>query len=97
MAISEGTKMAWTVVTADGDETTHTYDMPQSLAQATKVIATISNLVVNAITGRNRVLLLQNPSVAYNPGHIIRVYYDAFGQEELQTAIEDAQRGFRVR
>ena len=96
--VSEPAKiLTWTIVTIDGAETTHTYDVPQLLPEATQLVTSFAAIFLDAFSGNRSALTLVNPTVTYNPAHIIRVEFNSFGQTDLDKVLADAQRptGFK--
>ena len=89
--------LTWTIVTIDGAETTHTYDVPQLLQEATQLVDSFASIFFNAFSGNLPALTLVNPTITYNPAHIIRVEFNSYGQTELDKVLADAQRptGFK--
>ena len=89
--------LTWTIVTIDGAETTHTYDVPQLLQEATQLVNSFATIFLDAFSGSLPALTLVNPIVTYNPAHIIRIEFNPYGQTELDKALADAQRptGFK--
>lgn len=84
-------------MTIDGAATTHTYDVPQSLQEATQLLNSFVTIFLSAFSGDLPALTLANPIVTYNSAHIIRVAFDSYGQVELDRVLADAQRptGFK--
>ena len=91
------TIMTWTIATSDGVETVHTYDLPEDDQQIIQLAEAITMNIANALNGTNAFVHLINPYVTYNPAHIVRVRFDAFGQTDIEKAVEEAQpvTGFR--
>ena len=89
--------LTWTIVTVDGSEITHTYDVPQLLQEATQLVNSFAVIFLDAFSGNLPALTLVNPTVTYNAAHIIRVEFNSYGQTELDKALADAQRptGFK--
>ena len=89
--------ITWTIVTIDGVETTHTYDVPHLLQEATQLVASFAAIFLDAFAGKLPALTFVNPTVTYNPAHIIRVEFNSYGQTELDKVLADAQRptGFK--
>lgn len=89
--------LTWTIITVDGVQTTHTYDVPQLLQEATQLVNSFAAIFLDAFSGSLSALTLVNPTVTYNPTHIIRVEFNSFGQTDLDKALADAQRptGFK--
>ncbi len=92
-----GNIFTWTIVTADGAETTHTYDVPQSFHEASQLVTSFMTIFLDAFSGDLPALTLANPIVTYNSAHIVRVAFDSYGQTELDRVLADAQRptGFK--
>ncbi len=84
--------LTWTIVTVDGVAITHTYDVPQSLQEATQLVNSFATIFLDAFSGNLPALTLVNPTVTYNPAHIIRVEFNSFGQTDLDKALAEVQR-----
>ncbi|MDA1129540.1 MAG: hypothetical protein O2913_12720 [Chloroflexi bacterium] len=84
--------LTWTVVTIDGAETTHTYDVPLSPKEARQLVDSFATIFLDALNGTLPALTLVNPTVTYNPAHIVRVNFNSYGQIELDKILADAQR-----
>ena len=97
MVDETATILTWTIVTIDGVETTHTYDVPHLLQEATQLVNSFASIFLDAFNGNLPAVTLVNPTVTYNPAHIIRIEFNSFGQTELDKALADAQRpiGFK--
>lgn len=97
MVNERGKILTWTIVTIDGAESTHTYDVPQLLQEATQLVNSFAAIFLDAFSGTLPALTLVNPTVTYNPAHIIRIEFNSYGQTELDKALADAQRptGFK--
>ena len=89
--------ITWTIVTIDGGRTVHTYDVPHLMQEATQLVNSFATIFSDAFAGNLPALTLVNPSVTYNPAHIIRVEFNSHGQTELDKALAGAQRptGFK--
>ncbi len=97
MVNEPATILTWTIVTVDGVPITHTYDVPQSLQEATQLVNSFATIFLDAFSGNLPVLSLVNPTVTYNPAHIVRVEFNSFGQTHLDKALAEVQRpaGFK--
>ena len=90
-------KQVVTVVTRDGKSTAHIYDIPQDTSAIQELAADLARRITFAFSKRFGLLFLDNPSVNYNPTHVIRIESEVFGSDELKQAFENAQRtiGYR--
>ena len=84
-------QMVWNVVTVDGVEKTHAYDVPDTAA-VVDLVQFMSESIVNAFSGNAPILHMKNPTVFYNPTHIIRVSVTSLGGTEMERVVEEAER-----
>ena len=96
--MTQSRKMTWTVVTIDGNKTTHTYDVPTNIEALRKLVNQTTTYIIGAFTGRYKLLMMTDPFILYNPSNIVCIQFDSFGSEELQAILERAQRriGFPI-
>ena len=83
------------ITTIDGRSTLHTWDLSllQNIDEVRGVIRAISTNIVQAFTGERSLIFMKNPSVAYNPSHIISISFEI--PPEVMTE-EIRELGFRL-
>ena len=91
--MTQSLKASWTVVTVNVQSTSHIYDLPaEKIEHVKEYVETMNDLITGAFGGRYPLLVMLNPSIVYNPSHIVSIRFDAFGSEELEALQEQTQR-----
>ena len=90
--------VSWTVLTSVGTATTHNYPLPQTAADATRFVMSIEAIISGVFSGESKLLRLANPMVIYNPAYVVSIAFDSYGQTDLDSAVEEAERtaGFKT-
>jgi hypothetical protein len=86
-------KMIFTVLLVGGKEIVHTYDIPPDRVKIEEFMSPLFEMIVRAMTrGLTMLLTFENPRIFYNPDNVLGIKFDTIEAEELEEAIERAQR-----
>jgi len=80
-------RLLFTVLMANGGRTIHTYKVPSDRDEALNFVGTMIDMIADALTRKtDRCLAFMNPSICYNPDHVLGVEFKAVGEDELDEA-----------
>jgi hypothetical protein len=80
-------KLILTILHANGQEISHTYDLPSVRSKADEIINGLLNEIQDAMLENNGKYLfaLENPTIIYNAKHIIGVRIEGLNKKQLQS------------
>ena len=85
-------KLVLIVLLANGQEISHTYDLPNGRLKALKTINGLLNEIQDAMLEKEKdkyLFALENPTIIYNAKHIIGVRIEGLSKEELLQGIQN--------
>lgn len=87
-------KAIFNVLLSNGERMAHVYDVSSNYDKALEFTETMIGAITGALTrGKPWFLFLQEPSIVYNPDHVMAVMLDFVNAEDLEKAFRKVRRG----